>query len=147
MIALNINGATSKLETLACLKLLNRYDIVILSEIRCNYPFSVPGFRCIRSATMPGEDTRGVAILFKLCIWSCVYSVFTTRDQVWFSLKGPDIRIGGVYIASSDSPYFSNQSFANIQEQTLEHQDIILLGDLNARIPNLNTLSKNINYS
>ena len=42
-----------------------------------------------------------------------------------------------MYIAPSDSPYFSPQSFADIQEISLEGKDLIVLGDLNSRMGDL----------
>ena len=89
MISLNINGATSKLEERRCIELLTQYDIICLSEIKCDYPFSMPGYRCIiRSCIIPGEEKRGgVAVLFKECIWNSVHDIVTVKDQVWFSVR------------------------------------------------------------
>ena len=81
MISLNINGATLKLEERRSIELLTQYDIMYLSEIKCDYPFSMPGYRCIRSRVIPHEEKRGgVAVLFKECIWNSVHDIVTDKD-------------------------------------------------------------------
>ncbi len=54
----------------------------------------------------------------------------------------PYYRFGACYITPPDSPYFSHQSFSDIQEQISATDDkVIILGDMNSRIPNLNTFN------
>ena len=65
IMGLNIHGVSSKLENEVFLSFLKDFDIVVLSELKCDYPFSVPGFKTLRSASTPGEESRGgVAVLF-----------------------------------------------------------------------------------
>ncbi len=93
------------------------YDIVVLQEIKTAFVFSLPGFICIRSAIIPGEEAGGgVVVLSKNSVWQHVETVKTLKDQVWFTLRSaPDLVFGGCYLTPIDSPYFSNDLFATIQ--------------------------------
>ena len=76
IIGLNIDGLSSKLESLKYVEYVNKFDIVVLCELKCDYPFSIAGFKCIRSSSIPGEELRGgVAVLFKHHVWDKVYKV------------------------------------------------------------------------
>lgn len=99
----------------------------------------IPGFYYTRSSCVPHESHRGgVGALVKSVLWPFVMELDLRKDQVWFKLEfTPGLIFGGIYIPPSDSPYFSNQSFADIQEKCYEGNDILLLGDLNARLGNL----------
>ena len=140
ILSLNINNVASKLEDYKLLNLLLLYDIVCLCEIKCDYPFSLPGYKCLRSRIIPSESKRGgVAVLFKNKMFENVYNVVPLKDQLWFSVSTViGIRFGAVYIAPKDSMYFTQDSFATISDQCHSSRDgIIILGDMNARIPNL----------
>ena len=144
MIILNINGAASKMEERRCIELLTQYDIICLSEIKCDYPFSMPGYRCIRSRIIPGEEKRGgVAVLFKECIWNSVHDIFTVKDQVWFYVTlFPEFQFGAVYIAPRDSLFFSMESFAFMSDQVMStERHVMIVGDINARMPSLDIFS------
>lgn len=128
------------------LELLCEYDIVMLCEIKCNYPFSVPGYRCLRSRVVPGEDTRGgVAVLFRSQLWNEVYGVVVQKDQVWFRLKSsPGCTFGAVYIAPRDSLYFSQESLTMIAEKCSSVDDhVFVFGDLNSRMGDLSVFESN----
>ena len=147
MISLNINGATSKLEERRCIELLTQYDIICLSEIKCDYPFWLqmqPGYRCIRSRIIPGEEKRGgVAVLFKECIWNSVHDIVIVKDQVWFYVTlFPEFQFGAVYIAPRDSLFFSMESFAFMSAQAMStERHVMIVGDINARMPSLDIFS------
>ena len=119
------------------------YDIVFLSELKCDYVFAVPGFKCLCSRLIPGEEKRGgVAVLIKVNLWNYVYSVSSMKDHVWFTLKcTPKIKYGCVYIAPRDSLFFSPESFAMLSQQCNSVDKLLVAGDLNARIPNLQKFS------
>ena len=140
ILSLNINGATSKVESKVCCDLFNQYDIVCLSELKCSYPLSLPGYKCPRSRVVPGEEMRGgVAVFIKTYLWNYVHCVSSLHDQVWFKLHStPGFYFGAVYVAPRDSPFFSMESFSSLQEQCHPHgQKCIIMGDFNARIPDL----------
>ena len=100
---------------------------------------TLPGFKYIRSRIIPEETQRGgLGVFIKNNLWSQVHNLKTERDQVWFSLKMlPGTIVGCVYIPPRDSPYYSPASFAHIQEQYLNHDKTVLIGDLNARMADL----------
>ena len=142
LLCLNINGGLSKLENKTVIEFLNQFDIVTLIELKSAYTFSVPGFATIRSKLVEGEEMRGgVAVLVKFALWQQVIAVTQLKDQIWFQLCSlPEYCFGACYIAPLDSPYFSQSSFAQIQENVI-NKHAVVLGDFNARIPNLEVLS------
>ena len=138
--SLNINGITSKIENAIFLNLFRQYDIIFLSELKCSYPFSIPGYVCIRSDIVKGEEFRGgVAVLFRSPIWKFVYDIQKEHDQVWFRLKNtPNFLYGAVYIPPRDSPYYSAESFALLQSKCIDGSSkVLIMGDINSRISNL----------
>ncbi len=135
------------------MNLLLDYDIVVLQEIKTAFVFSLPGFICIHSAIIPGEEARGgVAVLFKNSVWQHVETVKTLKDQVWFTLRSaPGLGFGGCYLTPIDSSYFSNDRFATIQEQSIDtSKEVVIIRDLNACLPDMSCFSKasiNVNYT
>ena len=80
ILSLNINNVTSKLEDYKLLNILLLYYIVCLCEIKCDYPFSLPRYKCLRSRIILSESKRGgVAVLFKNKIFEDVYNVVSLR--------------------------------------------------------------------
>ena len=54
-----------------------------------------------------------------------------------------DIRFGAVYITPRDFPFYSPQSFSVIQKECIAHEyKTLILGDMNARIPDLDNFDK-----
>ena len=89
---------------------------------------------------MSGEEQRGgTAVLFRSDIWDKAYDIKRLRDQVWFRITTmKDYLFGAVYIPPRDSPYFSHDSFAIINEMACACDDsLVILGDLNARMNDL----------
>ena len=118
------------------------FDIIYLQEIKTSYPFSVAGFSCIRSKIIDAEELRGgVAVLIKNYLFdSYVYDVNELKDQLWFRLRPlPDLLLCVIYIPPHDSPFFTNTSFAFIQEQVYNNPNIglLIMGDLNAHLGSL----------
>ncbi len=60
-----------------------------------------------------------------------------TEDQVWLELRcAPQVVFGFCYIPPSDSPYYSNYSFAVLQEKLSDVESckkFLFIGDTNAR--------------
>ena len=97
----------------------------------------------IRSTSICGEETRGgVCVLIKHDLYQKVINRTCMKDQVWLSFSHfPVYLFGMVYIAPHDSPYYDPFAFAKIQEQVVTHgAQTLIIGDLNARIPNLSKL-------
>ena len=140
VLSVNINRVSSKLEDQRCLKVFCAYDIVCLSEVKCSYPFSMPGYKCIRSNVIAGEEKRGgVAVLLKNHLFDKLYRTQIIKDQVWFSLKDiSGVRFGAVYVAPRDSLYYWEYSFASILDKCIStDESVVILGDINARVPQL----------
>jgi len=80
-------------------------------------------------------------------LWPQVYSVKKEKDQVWFSLSCvPNHIFGACYIPPSDSPYFQLNVFATIHEKCINEEKVFIMGDLNARIPNLERFNSQNGY-
>ena len=109
------------------------------------YCFNVPGFNTLRSLSIPGEGNRGgVAVLFKNALWKHVVHTNILKDQVWFSLQiVPGLTFGALYICPSDSPFYSTQPLEKIQEKWSEGNDLLIIGDLNARLGDLSSFVDN----
>ena len=142
MLSLNINGLSSKLEHPSFVSWLSNFDNVLLSELKCNYTFSVPGFMCVRSTVTPGEERGGVAALFKSNIFRHAFDIQLEQDQVWFKLHiAPGFTFCAAYIPPSDSLYFSHDSFAMLHSKIKQSKHhVLIIGDLNARLADLHLL-------
>ena len=136
----NINGAFNKLDSVW--RSLQEYDIIMLSELKHGYPFSVPGFTVLRSSHALGEEHRGgVAVCVKDYLNTYIYGVESLIDQIWFRLSVfPDTIWGACYIPPCDSPFFTPVSISHIQERCFDSKAVII-GDLNSRIPELKSFS------
>ena len=135
----NINGNVSKLELSDVYSVYSLYDIVILSELKTAYKIDVPGYVPVRSSVIDGEGARGgVLVLFKNYLWPRVYVKQVLKDQVWFTVHPFNLMFGACYVAPSDSSFFDPASFCHIQEECIEgRQEVLVLGDLNARLGDL----------
>ena len=142
ILALNICGVKSKLESQCIKDLFSTFDLIFLSEIKCTYPFAIPGFDCTRSSVIAGEETRGgVAVLIRASLRSYVYQMETHKDLISFKMKhAPALTFMAAYVAPRDSPYFSATTYATINEICKrDHGEIVLMGDFNARMDALQT--------
>ena len=142
----NINGAFSKLDDLL---FLHNFDIISISEIKHAYVFALPGFNMIRSSVVEGEEHRGgVALFYRHDLAQHLHHIERSVDQVWFQLTFmPDTWWGACYIPPRDSPFFRNDSFSRIQEYCAKGK-VIIMGDLNSRLPNLTVFnSLDVYYS
>ena len=139
ILTVNIDGVSDKLENILCIEFLSQYDIVFLNEIKCSYPLKVPGFEYVRSSVVKGEELRGgSAVLIKHHLWLQMFNVQLYKDQVWFSLNCVyALRFGAVYIAPIDSPYYDPISFSRIREECVSNPRVIIAGDINARLSDL----------
>ena len=128
-------------------------DVIVVSEIKTAYPFSVPGYVTIRSALIEGESHRGgVAVLVSDRMSSLIVDIDKRKDQVWFRVSSMREHLfGAVYVSPRDSPYFDVASLGVIQEKCKDEDHVVVLGDFNARMPNLNQLYSchvsNMSYS
>ena len=133
-----MNGVYTKLEKDNVLRLLLKFDIVALYEVKTNLRVSLPGFIPYRSTTMASH--RGGTILFvHKSLRRCITHIDTSvQDQVWLHLTVLGaIMLGFCYVPPSDSPYYDPSSFSSIQEKVKSYEEqgmsVALLGDINAR--------------
>ena len=102
----------------------------------------------IRGTVVEGEEHRGVALFYRHNLVQHIHHIEKSVDQVWFQLTFiPQTWWGACYIPPRDSPFFRNDSFSRIQEYCAKGK-VIILGDLNARLPNLTVFnSLDVHYS
>ena len=133
-----MNGVRSKLECDKVHKMLLKYDVVGLNEVKTSQKISVPGFVSFTSDKCD-RKRGGTVVLVKRCLQSKILSVDTSmKDQVWLRLSPLcNMLIGFCYIPPSDSQYFNPYSFSYIQEKVRWSEDeglgVIVMGDLNSR--------------
>ena len=106
----------------------------------------------MRSLVVPSEENRGgVAVLIKERLSNELYGVKKLKDQIWFKLRSaPEFYFIAIYVAPRDSPYYQSNAFSDINENYFSSNDnLVILGDINARIGNMNVLcdvSNGISY-
>ena len=153
ILAVNINGVTCKLERYECITFFCKYEIICLSELKTTYPFGIPGFECVRSLVIPGEEQRGgVAVLFRSDLWLEVFSIRRERDQIWFKIRSaPGFDFCAIYNTPTDSPYFDPCVMSLVQSNVKTSSDKhVIIGDTNARLGDLsclNDLPHGVTYS
>ena len=136
MCAWNIAGLRDKLEDLSILRFITDFDIVFLLETKMYFNINIPGFDVYANVSQHGQHRGGVVMLVKCALSSDVSYVDTDDEgQIWVTLLGsPRIKIGGVYVPPEDSPYFSVAQHGTVAAHTLPQENIIVLGDFNARV-------------
>ena len=147
--AWNVNGNVSKLENGKVFSAFNPCDIVILSELKTEYKIESPGYVSVRSRVIEGEGARGgVLVLVKNHLWPRVKIRQVLKDQVWFQVDPFSMVFGACYVAPADSAFFDPAGFSYMQENCVERgQDVLILGDLNARLGDLSPHAAQHSYS
>ena len=134
----NIDGCRNKLESHVVSSWIRRQDIVFLSETMTNNPIYVPGYTVFYgNNTLTTTNRGGTALLVKNNIAEYIYDIdITCCDQIWFRVSFmPKVIFGGCYIPPSDSPYYDEQFFANVERKCVDScHECILFGDLNSRL-------------
>ena len=132
----NINGVKNKLENVYVQSCLCSSDIVFLNEIKTTQKFHLPGYTSYISNTV-NPYRGGCAILLKNnLVYQVVSLDLSHEDQIRLKLKFlPNVTVVGCYIPPSDSPYFSMDAFASIQELMTANNsgNFLILGDINSR--------------
>ena len=99
------------------------------------------GYETIQSPHDTGEERRGgVSVFIRHHLWTDISDIRCIKDQIWFSLQ--DTRFGAVYIPPNDSAFFTPLSFSSIQEECINANKIIIMGDLNARLGQLQEFAR-----
>ena len=131
----NVNGLRNKLESNCVIQWMNCHDIVVLSETHRKSVSHAPGFIGY-AASNPHNHRGGLAILFSQAIHADVVDLDTdVQEQIWFRLKSiARTQFCGLYISPSDSAYFSEESFAEVEARTLDQDHrYAIMGDMNTR--------------
>ena len=115
------------------------YDLISLNEIKTPLKISCPGHISITSRNMSNPHRGGTCVLIKNQLFPQVTDVDLSKpDQVWLRIRCvPGILFGFVYIPPSDSSYFSETSFSDIQEKLKTEKPAdgcVIVGDVNARL-------------
>lgn len=114
---------------------LRDHDIVVLTEIKRANVTHAPGFIPV-VAKNKNSQRGGAVALFKHDMYYDIAVIDTlAQKQIWFQLQSvPGVKIGGAYIPPSDSPFFSNVSFSEIQARTQDNtMGYVVVSDMNTR--------------
>lgn len=133
----NVNGVFTKLEKECVMRFLHNFDVICLNEVKTSLFVSLPGFVTYRSSIAGSGDRGGTVVCIRNSLSYLIHTVdVSIGDQVWLQFKNMQgILFGFCYIPPSDSPYFSQSSFASIQEKLCsDHiKGCVLIGDMNCR--------------
>ena len=130
--------------------MFSHYDIVINethfgARLKCPDEFICTG----RSDIISSKRPRGGVAVYKRLSYPYQLEIVTKlRDCVVVKIKNTDLIIAAIYIPPSDSLYFDDIYFINI-ELLIEHfkyNKLIIVGDLNSRCGNTRHLIPSINH-
>lgn len=117
------------------LRYILKYDIVLLSEVKTNVPFNVPGFHCYFNNSGANRHRGGCALLVKNCLVNDLASVnLSNSERIVFSFKSvPDVTFICCYIPPSDSAYYNTDAMVWINAELLNNPNRVhvVLGDMN----------------
>ena len=139
----NIGGMRDKLESELVRLWCYEPDIIVLPEKKTTATPSIPGFVAINNSK---HRHGGIAVLLKRWLFSQVCFIdINDEGVIWLELSNiPGVKFCGMYNEPTDSPYFGHSTFASILAHLDEGKDVIIVGDLNARIGNhVQTLTGN----
>ena len=129
------------------MKFILGFDIVWILETKKHFNVQVPGFTVYENVSREGYHRGGVMMLVKHKILDSIVEVDTnTEGQIWIVLDRhgtQTVKVGGVYIPPEDSPYFNPAEFGALAAHTRDTNNIIVLGDFNARVGVPNIIDKN----
>ena len=143
--AWNICGLKDKLQDKNILDFILGFDIVWLLETKKYFNVQVPGFVVYQNVSKEGYHRGGIMMLVKYTILDCIVQVDTnTEGQIWIVLEQcGTMKVGGVYIPPEDSPYYDPALYGALAAHTKDFENILVLGDYNARIGVPNIVNKN----
>ena len=132
----NITGLKDKLQKSDTLDFILQFDMIWLSETKKCFNVSVPGFHVFYNPSKSGSHRGGIMLLIRNKLLEYVKCIdMDTEGQIWVTLNFlVTYKLGGVYIPPDDSPYFQQSDIGALASHTLESGNVIVLGDLNARV-------------
>ena len=138
IISWNVNKVCTKLEKANVDLMLRGHDIIALLEVKTTLPVHLPGFVSYRGKSVGTSERGGVVVLVKNHINEFVHNVDTSvGDQLWLQISiFEHVMFGFCYIPPCDSPYYTHDAFAAIQEKIQSNNmsnGYVIMGDMNAR--------------
>ena len=133
----NIQSVKDKLSDRNMKKLLDKYDLIFLAEIKTSAKISCTGYKVYQHSAKKGHR-GGVALLVKPWLARFLRKVDKSFENVMvceFDLM-PDIVFVGCYNSPSDSPYYDSAIFGYLQGlmRDNEGKKFVIMGDLNSRV-------------
>ena len=128
------------MESKALVQYLLNFDVVWLSEVKVAFEVQAPGFKSFRTNSSEKNTRGGVVILIKNHLVKEISNISINNEGfIWVEfITWKNYTFGGGYIPPSDSKYFDDCLFGEIQgkiiEKTQKDKKVIVLGDLNARV-------------
>ena len=143
----NIGSAKDKFDKTNLVRSLSRHDLIFVSEIKSSGDLYMNGYVQYRCTLTDRYVNRGGLCLFvRNSLVSFVKNVtYDGDDAIWIEFGHiRDIVFGGTYIPPSDSPYFDETLFANLQEKIrtlFNGKNVVIGGDMNSRVGHYQSLS------
>ena len=135
--AWNIQSVKDKLSDKIMKKLVDKYDLLVLTEIKTSANISCTGFTVYQHSAKQGHR-GGVALLLKPWLSKFVKKIDKSYENVLVCelTLFPNIVFVGCYITPSDSPYYDSAVFGHLQSliKNDEGKKFFILGDLNSRV-------------
>ena len=150
-LAWNINGLSSKslgnkLRDPDCLRMINNFDFIILSETWKSVSIDLEGFNIVSTSTLKnrkcGRSSGGLALIFKSNFNDWISVEKESPNFLWFKIAKEytktekDIYVCGTYIPPQNSIYFYPELFEELEndiEKFSVFGSILLMGDFNSR--------------
>ena len=132
------------------INLFLEYDIIVLCESHFNVRITCPeGFVFSgRSKPVESKRPRGGVVVYtnKQLDAELVILTDDLRDALIISIKDSNIIIAALYIPPINSQFYHDIYFDNLNliMDRFQNSDIIITGDLNARVDNMHDIYENI---
>jgi hypothetical protein len=156
-----LNSSTFGLKSLALEfnKNLKDVDVIILQETWCKADIVThcpTGYREVivpsqkHSSVNGGRDSGGLIIWYKSELQHLIDPLKIGKYHIWLKLKKElvltekDVFLCAIYIPPSESPYYSEEIFPTLEEETCHFQaqgNVLICGDTNARTGTLPDLT------
>ena len=141
----NINRVGNKLECESVSSMLQEFDVIWISELKTYFDFNLAGYKSYRSTGARYDNHGGICMLIKNFLTGYIKDTSFERDDgisVSFTFQ-PNVIFWGFYIPPSDSRYYDDVHFALLMSRIKsDNRDVVVLGDLNAKIKDYSILLK-----
>ena len=149
-----MNGVTRKFCTKDVQETLAGNDIVIISETHFNIRTRCPDgfFMVARSKASGDKKPRGGVAIYVNTYTEMKIKVLSDefQDMIAFEIENTDIVIIAAYIPPYKTLYYDDECFEQIKllwDIYSTNRTLYLVGDLNARVGNMNNTTRNNSYA